>query len=66
MAESNNNSFSFFADKQEQMNVANYNGGLSDIAAAFASGSRASDGDQSNVAAHCWLGNVGLARGLLP
>jgi hypothetical protein len=51
MAESNNNSFSFSADEQEQMNVANDDGGQSDVAAALASGRQASDEDRPNVAA---------------
>jgi hypothetical protein len=51
MAESNNNSSSFSADKQEQLTVANHDGGQLDVVAATACGRRASDGDQSVVAA---------------
>ncbi len=62
MAESNSNSFSYSADKQEQMNVANDDGGQSDVAAALASGRRASDGDQWDVAASlAWKRRVGEA-----
>ncbi len=51
MAESNDNFFFFSVDKQEQMTVADDVRGQLDVAAAAASGRRASDGDQSSVLA---------------
>jgi hypothetical protein len=50
MVESNNNSFSFSADKQEQMTVVDDDWGQLDVVAASASGRQASDGDQLEVA----------------
>ncbi len=45
MAENNYNSFSFFANNQEQLTVAEDDGGQLDIATAIASGRWAIDGD---------------------